>query len=80
MKETDLPKDVPTETEEPDRIVTANDTKKPEKEEQEVAAVQTTASTELVAAEATATPSSEAIPEGRARSRPRWEAARACGG
>jgi TonB family protein len=62
--ETDLPKDVPIETEEPDRIVTANDTKKPEKEEQEVAAVQTSASTESVAAEATATPSSEVIPEG----------------
>jgi protein TonB len=64
VEETDLPKAVPTETEEPDRIVTTNDTMKPEKEEQEVAAVQTQASTESVAAEATATPSSEAIPEG----------------
>jgi TonB family protein len=64
VQETDLPKAVPTETEDPDRIVTTNDTKKPEKEEQEVAAVQTQASTESVAAEATATPSSEAIPEG----------------
>src|ERR1700712_4747766 len=64
VEETDLPKAVPTETEEPDRIVTTNDTKKPEKEEQEVATVQTQASTESVAAEATATPSSEAIPEG----------------
>src|ERR1700712_655182 len=64
VKDTDLPKAVPTETEDPDRVVTTNDTKKPEKEEQEVAAVQTEASTESVAAEATATPSSEAIPEG----------------
>jgi TonB family protein len=64
VKETDLPKAVPTETEEPDRIVTTNDIKKPEKEEQEVAAVQTQASQESVAAEATATPTSEAIPEG----------------
>src|ERR1700709_2031358 len=64
VKETDLPKAVPTETEDPDRVVTTNDSKKPEKEEQEVAAVQTQASTESVAAEATATPSSEAIPEG----------------
>jgi protein TonB len=63
VTDTDLPKDVPTETEEPDRVVT-NDTKKPEKEEEEVATVQTQASTESVAAEATATPSSEAIPEG----------------
>src|SRR6195952_1059232 len=64
VKETGLPKAVPTETEEPDRVVTTNDIKKPEKEEQEVATVQTQASTESVAAEATATPSSEAIPEG----------------
>ena len=64
VTDTDLPRDVPTETEEPDRIVTTNDTKKPEKEEQEVAVVQTQASTESVAAEATATPSSDAIPEG----------------
>jgi periplasmic protein TonB len=64
VKDTDLPKAVPTETEEPDRIVTTNDIKKPEKEEQEVATVQTQASTESVAAEATATPSNDAIPEG----------------
>jgi protein TonB len=64
VKDTDLPRAVPTETEEPDRIVTTSDTKKPEKEEQEVAAVQTQASTESVAAEATATPSNDAIPEG----------------
>src|ERR1700709_942084 len=64
VKETDLPKAVPTETEEPDRVVTTNDVKEPEKEEQEVAPVQTQASQESVAAEATATPSSEAIPEG----------------
>jgi protein TonB len=63
VKETDLPKEVPTETEEPDRVVTTNDIKKPE-EEQEVAPVQTQASQESVAAEATATPSSEAIPVG----------------
>src|ERR1700760_410195 len=64
VKETDLPKAVPTETEEPDRVVTTNDIKKPEKEEQEVAKVQTQASQKSVAAEATATPTSEAIPEG----------------
>jgi periplasmic protein TonB len=64
VKETELPKAVPTETEDPDRVVTTNDVKKPEKDEPELAAVQTSASTESVAAEATATPSSEAIPEG----------------
>src|ERR1700750_2311509 len=57
VKETDLPKAVPIETEEPDRVVTTNDVKEPE-EEQKVAAVQTQASQESVAAEATATPSS----------------------
>ena len=41
VKETDLPKAVPTETEEPDRVVTTNDAKKPEKDEPEMAAVQT---------------------------------------
>jgi TonB family protein len=64
VKDTELPQAVPTETEDPDRVVTTNDAKKPEKDEPEMAAVQTSASTESVAAEATATPSSEAIPEG----------------
>jgi periplasmic protein TonB len=64
LKETDLPKDVPTETEDPDRVVTPNDSKKPEEDDTKVATVQTQASTESIAAEATATPSTEAIPEG----------------
>ena len=64
VKETDLPQDKPTETEEADRIVTETESNKPKEEEQQIAAVQTQASTESVAAEATATPSSEAIPEG----------------
>ena len=64
IKETDLPKDKPTETEDPDRIVTQNESKKPVEDEPKLSAVATAASTESVAAEATATPSSEAIPEG----------------
>jgi len=64
VKETDLPKDTPTETEDPDRVVTPNDAKKPVEEETKVATVQTQASQESVAAEATATPSLESIPEG----------------
>lgn len=64
VKETDLPQDKPTETEEADRVVTENESKKPEEDDPKIAAVQTQASTESVAAEATATPSSEAIPEG----------------
>lgn len=64
VKETELPQDKPTETEEADRVVTENESKKPEEDDPKVAAVQTQASTESIAAEATATPSSEAIPEG----------------
>ena len=64
LQETELPKDVPTEADDPDRVVTPNDSKKPEEEDSKVAAVQTNASTESVATEATATPSSEAIRQG----------------
>src|SRR5213078_5342927 len=60
----ELPQDKPTEPEEADRVVTENDSKKPKEDDPKIAAVQTAASTESVAAEATATPSSDAIPEG----------------
>jgi len=63
LKETDLPKDTPTEAENPDRVVTPNEVKKPVEEDAKIAAVQTQASQESVAAEATATPSSEDIPQ-----------------
>lgn len=64
LKETELPKDVPTESDDPDRVVAPNESNKPKEDDPKIAAVQTSASTESVAAEATATPSSEAIPEG----------------
>ena len=64
VKDAELPQDKPTEAEEADRMVTPNESKKPEEDDPKVAAVQTEASTESVAAEATATPSSEAVPEG----------------
>jgi TonB family protein len=64
VKETELPKDAPTEAEDPDRVVTPNEANKPKEDEPQVAAVPTAASTESEAAEATATPSSEAVPEG----------------
>jgi hypothetical protein len=51
VKETDLPKDTPTEAEEADRVVTENESKKPKEDEPKIAAVQTQASTESVAAE-----------------------------
>ena len=59
LKETDLPKDVPTETEEPDQVVTTADSSKPKEEDEKIAAVQTTASTRSVAQEATAAPNLE---------------------
>src|ERR1700686_795197 len=64
LKQTELPKDIPTETEDPDRVVTPNDSNKPKEDDAKIAAVQTSASQESVAAEATATPSTEAIQEG----------------
>ena len=53
VKETDLPKDTPNETEEPDRIVTQNDSNKPKEDDPRIQAMQTPASTESVAQEAT---------------------------
>jgi hypothetical protein len=56
VEETDLPKDTPTKEAEADRVVTPNDVKKPVEEEAKVAKVETQASQESVAAEATAAP------------------------
>ena len=39
LKETELPKDTPTETEEPDRVVTPNDSSKPKEDDTKVATV-----------------------------------------
>src|SRR5215470_10968943 len=49
VKQTDLPKDKPEETEDPDRIVTQNETNKPKEDEPKIAAVATSASQESVA-------------------------------
>jgi periplasmic protein TonB len=70
LNETELPKDTPIETEDPDRVVSPNDPSKPTEEDSKIAAVQSTASLESVAAEAAATPSSEQIPEGPRSSAP----------
>src|SRR4051812_48735545 len=66
-KETELPKDTPTEAENPDRVVTTTDSQKPKEDTPEVAQVQTSASTESVAQEAMATPSLEDVPEGKSQ-------------
>ncbi len=63
VEQSQLPKAVPTETEDPDRVVAPDDTMKPKEKEPTVAAVQTTPSTESVAAEATAPPAAETVPE-----------------
>jgi protein TonB len=64
VKESDLPKAQVRESDDPDRVVTETDSRKPKEEQQEKAVVQQSASTESVAAEATAMPSSEAALEG----------------
>ncbi|HTO64620.1 MAG TPA: energy transducer TonB [Bradyrhizobium sp.] len=64
FKEAERPKDTPTEAEDPDRVVTPNETRKPVEEEKKIAPVETSASQQSVAAEATATPRSEAMPQG----------------
>ena len=54
VKPNDLPKDTPTESEEPDRVVTQNEQKKPTEDDPKTETVQTVASQESVAQEATA--------------------------
>ena len=70
VKETDLPQDKPTEPEEADRQVTPTESKKPKEDDPKIAAVQTQASTESIASEATATPAS--IEKAR-RERANWQ-------
>jgi protein TonB len=67
LKETELPKDTPTETEDPDRVVTPNESSKPKEDDTKVAAVQTSASVESPAVEAMATPSVDDAPVGRSQ-------------
>jgi protein TonB len=54
VKPTELPKDIPQETDEADRTVTQNDTKKPTEDDPKIETVQTAASQESVAQEASA--------------------------
>jgi periplasmic protein TonB len=63
VEQTELPKAIPTETEDPDRLVTPNDVKKPKDDDPKIPLVKTTPSIESVASEATAMPSSETAPE-----------------
>src|SRR4029078_3016269 len=63
IEKTDLPKATPTETDDPDRVVSPNETEKPKEEEPKVTTMATQASTESGASEATASPSPEQPPE-----------------
>jgi TonB family protein len=63
VEPTDLPRAVPTETEDPERVVSPVETEKPEKDQPSVPTVPAVASVESVAVEATAPPSSETIRE-----------------
>jgi periplasmic protein TonB len=63
VEQTDLPKALPTDTDDPDRLVTPNETNKPKDDDPKIATVQTSPSIESIAVEATATPSIEDTPE-----------------
>ncbi len=57
IEQTELPKATPTETEDPDRVVSPEEANKPKDDDPEVPAVQTAPSNPSIAAEATAMPS-----------------------
>lgn len=63
IEQSELPKDIPVEAEEPDRVVTTNDPIKPKEDEPMVAVVQTAPSEESAAAEATAAPTVADVPD-----------------
>ncbi len=63
VQPTELPKDQPTETQNPDRQVTPNDSSKPKEDDAKTAAVATSASVESAAAVAMAVPSSDSVQE-----------------
>jgi periplasmic protein TonB len=62
VEETDLPKAMPTDTDDPDRVVSPNDTKKPKEDDPKTPTAQANPSEASAAAEATATPSVETAP------------------
>jgi periplasmic protein TonB len=70
VKPADLPKDTPTESEDPDRVVTQNESKKPKEDDPKVETQQTAASQESVAQEATAQQTFENAREANATTAP----------
>jgi periplasmic protein TonB len=63
VKPSELPKALPTETDDPERVVTPNDSKRPKKDDPEVTSTQAAPSDASVAAVATATPSPQTAQE-----------------
>ena len=70
VKPTDLPKETPKESEEPDRVVTQNEQKKPTDDDPKIETVQTAASQESVAQEASARQHIEGAREANAAAAP----------
>lgn len=63
VEQTELPKAIPNETDDPDRVVSPADAKKPKDDDPKVAAIQADPSEQSVATEATAVPSVDSAPE-----------------
>jgi len=63
VEQTDLPKAQPTETDDPDRVVSPNETQKPKEDDPKVPTPPTQASSPSIAAEATASPTLQEAPE-----------------
>jgi TonB family protein len=63
VQKTDLPKAIPTETDDPDRVVSPNDTQKPIDDDPKTPTVQAMPSQASPAVEQTATPSIESAPQ-----------------
>jgi len=70
VKPTDVPKEIPKESDEPDRVVTTNEQKKPTDDDPRTEAVQTSASQESVAQEASARQHIEGAREANAAAAP----------
>jgi TonB family protein len=70
VKPTDLPKETPTESDDPDRVVTQNEQKKPTDDDPKTEQVQTAASQESVAQEASARQHIEGAREANAAAAP----------
>jgi periplasmic protein TonB len=74
-KQSELPKDTPTETEDTDRLVSPDASKKPQEDDPKTPTAQASPSTESIASQATAMPTSDVLPpsERSQRVRTTWQ-------